>query len=84
MTDLAKTGKQVFEFKKFFENAPLGKDKLIVFDFDDTLVFTPRPEEGIPKYEAMTGKSWTSPEYVWWDKKIYSEASGEIQGFSPF
>lgn len=45
-------------FKKFVESAPLGINHLVVMDFDDTLVFTPSPEEGIPEYEKTTGKPW--------------------------
>lgn len=40
------------------ESAPPGIKKLVIFDFDDTLVFTPTPEEGIPNYEKATGKPW--------------------------
>jgi len=54
-------------FKKFFESVPLGRTKLSIFDFDDTLVFTPRPEEGIPKYEKKTGKLWDKK--IWWNQK---------------
>lgn len=46
-------------FKEFLmEGTPSGIKKLVVFDFDDTLVFTPPPEEGIPNYEKATGKPW--------------------------
>lgn len=40
------------------EAVPPGKTRIVIFDFDDTLVFTPTPEEGIPNYEKSTGKPW--------------------------
>lgn len=40
------------------ESAPTGINRLVIIDFDDTLVFTPTPEEGIPEYEKSTGKPW--------------------------
>lgn len=40
------------------ESVPPGIKRIAVFDFDDTLVFTPNPEEGIPSYEKATGKPW--------------------------
>lgn len=40
------------------EQAPPGKTRLAIFDFDDTLVHTPTPEEGRPNYEKATGKPW--------------------------
>lgn len=45
-------------FKSFMESAPMGFTKIVIIDFDDTLVFTPTPEEGIPEYEKNTGKPW--------------------------
>lgn len=45
-------------FRQYFEMAPPGKDKIFIFDFDDTLVHTTKPEEGIPTYEKSTGKPW--------------------------
>lgn len=35
-----------------------GKTKLVVFDFDGTLVKTPEEEDGKKLYEEATGKSW--------------------------
>jgi len=40
------------------EAVPPGIKRIVIFDFDDTLVFTPPPEEGIPNYEKATGKPW--------------------------
>jgi hypothetical protein len=40
------------------EAAPPGIKRIVVFDFDDTLVYTPTPEEGAPKYQQATGKPW--------------------------
>ncbi len=39
---------------------------LYSFDFDDTLCYTKRPEEGIPEWEQKTGLSW--PYNGWWSK----------------
>lgn len=39
---------------------------LYSFDFDDTLCFTIRPEEGIPEFEEKTGLKW--PYNGWWSK----------------
>jgi hypothetical protein len=36
------------------------------FDFDDTLFFSPRPEEGKTIYEEKTGNVW--PYNGWWSK----------------
>lgn len=58
------------EFKVFLENTPPGKNKLAVYDFDGTLIFTPEPKHGIPKYEMLTGKEWGRPEWHWWDRKV--------------
>lgn len=51
-----------------------GQAKLawLFFDFDNTLVNTPTPEEGIPKYEAG-GKPW----------KIPDKETAEKHGFDP-
>lgn len=38
------------------------KTRVCIFDFDDTLVFTPTPEQGIPAYEKHTGKPWVIPD----------------------
>ena len=48
----------MLNFKKFIESAKTDINRLVVFDFDGTLVFTPTPEEGIPDYEKATGKPW--------------------------
>jgi hypothetical protein len=46
------------EFIKLKEAISQDITRLAVFDFDGTLVFTPTPEQGIPKYEKETGKPW--------------------------
>jgi hypothetical protein len=50
------------EFRNFMsklnEGIPPGINRLVVFDFDGTLVFTPTLEEGLPVYEKETGKPW--------------------------
>lgn len=54
------------DFKLFLmENVPLDKTRLAVFDVDDTLIFSPRPEDwthssgqDMPKYTQVTGKPW--------------------------
>ena len=43
---------------RFFVEATPGKKRLVIFDFDDTLVFTPSPETGAKDYTAATGKPW--------------------------
>ena len=40
--------------------------KLISFDFDDTLVKTPLPEEGKIVWKEKTGTDW--PHRGWWSK----------------
>jgi adenine-specific DNA methylase len=45
------------------EAAPSGIKRIVVFDFDDTLVFTPTPEVGKPAYTALTGQPWKGG---WW------------------
>ncbi|NIQ15290.1 MAG: hypothetical protein GTO02_13120 [Candidatus Dadabacteria bacterium] len=54
----------MLEFRKFMEAAPSGINKIAIFDFDDTLVFTPTPEEGKPAYQSATGEPW--PHQGWW------------------
>lgn len=46
------------EFRKFMEVAPPGIKRIVVFDFDGTLVDTPTPEEGAPKYQQTTKQPW--------------------------
>jgi hypothetical protein len=53
------------------EVAP-GKTKISIYDFDSTLVNTPTPEEGIPKYEEH-GKPW----------KIENKETAIKHGFDP-
>lgn len=48
----------MLNFKQFMEAAPTGINKIVLFDFDDTLVYTPTPEQGVPEYEKTTGKPW--------------------------
>ena len=48
----------MLNFRKFIEAAPAGIKRIVIIDFDDTLVYTPTPEEGIPEYEKTTGKPW--------------------------
>lgn len=48
----------MLNFKKFIESAPTGIKRVCIIDFDDTLVHTPTPEQGIPDYEKATGKPW--------------------------
>jgi len=48
----------ILEFRKFMESVPPGFKRIVIFDFDDTLVFTPTPEEGAPKYQQATGQPW--------------------------
>jgi hypothetical protein len=48
----------MLNFKKFMESAPTGTKRIAIIDFDDTLVHTPTPEQGIPDYEKTTGKPW--------------------------
>lgn len=43
-----------------------GITKLSVFDFDGTLVDTPLPEFGKPKWKEVTGEDW--PHIGWWSK----------------
>jgi hypothetical protein len=52
----------MLNFRQFLESVPENFRKLVIFDFDDTLVFTPPPEEGIPNYEKATGKAWMIPD----------------------
>lgn len=52
------------DFRTFMEAAPPGIKRIVVFDFDDTLVFTPTPEEGKPAYQKATGQPW--PHQGWW------------------
>ncbi len=40
--------------------------KLICFDFDDTLFFTPKPEEGKHIWKSVTGVEWKYD--GWWGK----------------
>lgn len=73
------------------------KKTLYSFDFDDTLCFTPKPENGKLKFKEETGKDW--PYNGWWGKsesidpnifhipknewvyKKYLEASSDENGF---
>lgn len=55
------------------ESAPPGIKRIVIFDFDDTLVFTPTPEEGIPNYEKATGKPWY----------IKDKETAELHGYPP-
>lgn len=48
----------MLSFKQFMEAAPTGIKRIVIIDFDDTLVYTPTPEQGIPEYEKTTGKPW--------------------------
>lgn len=41
-----------------------GIKKIVIFDFDDTLVLTPTPEEGKLAYQNATGQPW--PHKGWW------------------
>lgn len=45
--------------------------KIHVFDFDDTLMATPFPQEGIPEWETLTGRSFP-------DDRIYWETSESL------
>lgn len=54
----------MLEFRKFMETVPQGIKRIVIFDFDDTLVFTPTPEEGKPAYQKATGQPW--PHQGWW------------------
>ncbi len=54
----------ILEFRKFMEAVPQGIKRIVIFDFDDTLVFTPTPEEGKPAYQKATGQPW--PHQGWW------------------
>jgi hypothetical protein len=40
--------------------------KLVSFDFDNTLFFTPEPEEGKVEYLSKTGQNW--PHRGWWGR----------------
>lgn len=40
--------------------------KLYSYDFDDTLVYSPRPENGKKTWEEETGETW--PYNGWWSK----------------
>jgi len=51
-------------FRKFMEGAPAGYNRLAIFDFDDTLVYSPTPEKGKTDYHAATGEPW--PHQGWW------------------
>lgn len=53
----------IMNFRQFIESAPSGIKRIVIFDFDDTLVFTPTPEEGKPAYQAITGQPWKGG---WW------------------
>src|SRR5579859_4216526 len=57
------------KFKEFMTNNDKGIKNLAIFDFDDTLVNTPHPEEGIPVYEKHHGKNWSINNSQWWDSK---------------
>lgn len=41
--------------------------KIAVFDFDQTIAYTPLPEEGKVEYKNKTGKDWSYS--GWWGKK---------------
>jgi hypothetical protein len=51
-------------FRKFIENIPAGYNRLVIMDFDDTLVFSPTPEVGKAAYQTATGEPW--PHKGWW------------------
>jgi glycerol-3-phosphate cytidylyltransferase-like family protein len=40
--------------------------RIVIFDFDGTLFFTPTPEQGIPVWEEKTGEKW--PYNGWWGR----------------
>ena len=42
-------------------------NKIVVIDFDNTLFYTPEPERGKKRYEAMTGEKY--PHQGWWGRK---------------
>ena len=42
--------------------------KIISFDFDKTLVYSPTAEEGIPTWKKVTGTNWPYPGGGWWGK----------------
>lgn len=46
------------------ENLDQFPQELHVYDFDGTLIDTPRPEDGKPFWEAVTGEQW--PHKHWW------------------
>lgn len=41
--------------------------KIAVFDFDQTIAYTPLPEDGKIEYKNKTGKDW--PHSGWWGRK---------------
>jgi len=49
-------------FKEFMETVGADYTRLVIVDFDDTLVYTPTPEKGMPEYEKTTGKPWKIPD----------------------
>lgn len=55
------------------------KKKLVVYDFDGTLVDTPLPEDGKVLYESKTGKKW--PHVGWWGKE--DSLNGDIFEIKP-
>lgn len=52
------------KFRKFVEAVSPGIKRIVIFDFDDTLVSTPTPEEGKLAYQNATGQPW--PHKGWW------------------
>lgn len=41
--------------------------KVVSFDFDGTMCFTPEPEDGMREYKKITGQNW--PHRGWWGRK---------------
>tara|TARA_R100000995_G_C3467770_1_gene116657 strand:+ start:379 stop:873 length:495 start_codon:yes stop_codon:yes gene_type:complete len=41
-------------------------NKIVIIDFDQTLFYTPTPEEGKKKYQEVTGEEY--PHIGWWSK----------------
>ncbi len=49
-------------FRQYVEGLTDHYKRVVVFDFDGTLVDTPGPEEGVANYEKATGKQWHIPD----------------------
>ena len=54
-------------------------NKIVVIDFDNTLFYTPFPEKGKKRYEAMTGEPY--PHRGWWGRP--ESLDMDVMGIEP-